>query len=95
MPRPKGSKNADTVQQEASRCPTCHSTRRRPYDSRHVQEFDGIDTEGRPFTAIIRRRTTCLDCGQHRIDREYWYSLTMPDPTEPPAETPVEDDEKE
>jgi len=28
-------------------------------------------TSGTPYTAIVRRRCRCLDCGQVRIDKEY------------------------
>lgn len=84
--RPKDSQNAEDCQQEASRCPHCQSTRRQRYRNRNVQEFSGIDLDGRPFTAIVRRHTACLDCGQARVDRQYWYSLLMPNPEEPPEE---------
>ncbi len=84
--RPKDSTNADDVQQELSRCEHCKSTRRSRYRNRTVQEFTGLDLQGRPFTAIIRRNTACLDCGQSRVDRQYWYSLIMPNPEEPAEE---------
>jgi hypothetical protein len=31
----------------------------------------GLRVDGTPYTAIIRRRCRCLDCGQVRIDKEY------------------------
>ena len=68
--RPAGSpnKNAGEVTVEKSRCPKCGSTERAPYHNRHEQEFGGI-ADGKVFTHIIRQRTHCTGCGQHRIDR--------------------------
>lgn len=31
-------------------------------------ELDGIDSQGKPFTHIVRRRVQCEGCGQMRID---------------------------
>jgi hypothetical protein len=36
-----------------------------------VQKSPGLRVDGTPYTAIIRRRCQCLDCGQGRIDKEY------------------------
>ena len=71
--RPAGSKNAKLAHAEgkATRCPQCGSTRRAPYTSRVEQAYEGIDPDGQPYTHIVRRRTRCLACGQHRIDRHY------------------------
>ena len=35
------------------------------------QKCPGLRAGGTPYTAIIRRRCRCLDCGQVRIDKEY------------------------
>ena len=70
--RPAGSPNQKLSQAEAkpSHCPKCGSARRGPYRAKQVQEFHSTDSAtGEPFTHIIRRRTVCLDCGQHRVDR--------------------------
>ena len=70
--RPKGSKNAvDVVVVERSHCPKCGSARRSEYWGRMVQKCQGLRADGTPYTAIIRRRCRCLDCGQVRIDKEY------------------------
>jgi hypothetical protein len=71
--RPRGSKTATYEQSlaEPSRCPKCQSTRRAPYHRSLVQHYPGKDSQGRPFTQIVRRWTHCLACGQHRIDRSY------------------------
>jgi len=75
MARPKGTSNTKTVTTvEPSRCPACHSTRRSRYRGRIVQPFGGLDAGGRPFTAIVRHRTQCEDCGQWRIDQTLAYS---------------------
>ena len=70
--RPKGSKNAvDVVVVERSHCPKCGSARRSEYWGRLAQKCPGLRADGTPYTAIIRRRCRCLDCGQVRIDKEY------------------------
>ena len=70
--RPKGSKNAtDVVVVERSHCPKCGSSRRSEYWGRLVFNRPGLRADGTPYTAIIRRRCRCLDCGQVRIDKEY------------------------
>jgi hypothetical protein len=92
MARPKGTPNTKTIAiVEPSRCLACHSTRRTRYRGRLVQPYDAHDSEGRPFTAIIRRRTQCLDCGQWRIDQTLWYSPAIPEPIEPDAEDQQDD----
>ncbi|MGB3087843.1 MAG: hypothetical protein WBC53_09000 [Phycisphaerae bacterium] len=70
--RPKGSKNAtDVVVVERSHCPKCGSGRRSEYWGKVVNRYAGLRADGTPYTAIIRRRCRCLDCGQVRIDKEY------------------------
>jgi hypothetical protein len=70
--RPKGSKNAvDVVVVERSPAAAGGSSRRSEYWGRMVQNCPGLRTDGTPYTAIIRRRCRCLDCGQVRIDKEY------------------------
>ena len=70
--RPKGSKNAtDVVIVERSHCPKCGSSRRSEYWGKVVNRCAGLWADGTPYTAIIRRRCRCLDCGQVRIDKEY------------------------
>lgn len=79
MARPKGSPNTRQIQTiPPSRCHACASTRRGLYTNRNVQDYAGMDPAGQPFTAIIRRRCQCLDCGQFRIDQTYWYAPTPP-----------------
>lgn len=69
--RPEGSRNKSYPEAlvEPSRCPKCGSTNRSAYLSKHEQTFAGLDASGQPYTHIIRQRTSCDDCGQHRIDR--------------------------
>jgi hypothetical protein len=33
------------------------------------QPFSGTTADGSPYNVIVRRRCTCLKCGQHRIDK--------------------------
>lgn len=64
-------KSPEVADAEMTRCPRCDSTRRAPYrGTRLVQRYTGT-RNGLQFTAIIRRRTACLDCGQARVDRHY------------------------
>lgn len=70
--RPPGAKQlkAPETAGELTRCPACGSTNRDPYLTKDVQVYAGIDlVTGKPYTAIVRRRCRCTDCGQHRIDR--------------------------
>lgn len=71
--RPKGAPNkqVDQVVAEPSRCKTCHSTDREAYHAKQEIESPGVDLAGKPYTHVIWRRTKCLTCGQHRIDRTY------------------------
>ena len=70
MARPKGQTTETlTVHVEASRCPTCGSTKRRDYYGITRQHYAGTTGDGKPYNVIVRRRTVCADCGQNRIDR--------------------------
>lgn len=72
--RPEGSPNvAAVVDVQLSRCPDCGSTARGEYMGRTVQEFAG-NYNGQPYTAIVRRRCQCSDCGQMRIDRSFEFT---------------------
>lgn len=73
--RPAGSKNIqrDECDVIGSRCKRCGSSRRRPYQSDPTTlRAGGTDPiTGQPYTHVIWRRTSCLDCGQARIDKCY------------------------
>jgi len=67
--RPPGSPNVrETAVAVPSRCNACGSTERGPYLDKTELEFGGIDSAGKPFTHIVRRRVRCGSCGQMRID---------------------------
>lgn len=67
--RPPGSPNVrETAVAVPSRCNACGSTERGPYLDKTELEFGGIDSQGKPFTHIVRRRVRCESCGQMRID---------------------------
>jgi len=36
-----------------------------------VHKCPGLRADGTPYTAIIRRRCRCVECGQVRIDKQY------------------------
>ena len=71
--RPVGSKTRDrvVVDVRVSQCPMCDSTERKHYRDPRRVDGDGITPDGRPYTAVILRPTTCANCGQHRVDRSY------------------------
>lgn len=71
--RPAGSPNKQVDQVEAakSRCVKCGSTQRDGYYHRQELEQSGTDAQGKPYTHVVWRRTKCLACGQHRVDRTY------------------------
>ncbi|WLD10473.1 hypothetical protein [Planctellipticum variicoloris] len=67
--RPPGSPNVrETAVAVPSRCNACGSTEREPYLDRNDLEFAGVDSGGKAFTHIVRRRVRCAGCGQMRID---------------------------
>lgn len=71
--RPAGAKNreVDVVDAEVTRC-ACGSTNRAQYFNRRELDVEGVHILTRkPYTKIVIRRTRCLDCGQHRDDREF------------------------
>lgn len=71
--RPKGSQTAkrETSVCRPSRCRKCGSTNRTPYvGSPRVQQYAGV-YDGQPYQRIVRRRTSCQDCGQARCDISY------------------------
>lgn len=56
----------DIITREATRCLGCGSAARTKYhDTRRVP----VSREG--FTHLVIRRTTCSNCGRHRIERTY------------------------
>lgn len=63
--------HSEIVQGDLTRCPSCDSTEREPYTGKTEMEFSGTTPDGLPYTHIVRRRTRCQACGQHRIDRVY------------------------
>src|SRR5690242_5999121 len=72
--RPRGSANRDVDQVDApaTACTKCGSTRRAAYFNKRVFTIGGFCPKTQiHYTSIIVRRTHCLDCGQHRDDREF------------------------
>lgn len=75
MPRPPGSKNVNAVSiGQLTRCPGCRSTARETYEAKRVTFAQGTTAEGDPYTAIVRRKTRCADCGLPRWDKFFEYS---------------------
>ncbi len=89
--RPAGSRNRryDTVRILPSRCAKCGSTRRTRYTHTRRQPYPGL-AHGEPYTHIARRRTTCADCGQARVDLAYENH-----PTDPPIVLSGDDAEQD
>lgn len=56
---------------EPSRCPECGATDREDYNNTVTREIPGVLPDGRPYCRVTWRRTRCLACGQHRIDKTY------------------------
>lgn len=74
--RPKAARNraVDQADGDLTACRKCGSTRRAPYFNRRDVEVEGVHLVTRkPYTKIVIRRTSCLDCGQHRDDRHFVY----------------------
>ena len=51
-------------------CPACGSKRRESYYGTTTLDYAG-ERQGVPYLRIVIRRTSCSDCGQHRVDRCY------------------------
>lgn len=75
--RPPGAPNVkDVVTVEPSRCQTCGSSKRSPYQNTTRRDYRGTGTK---FAEIVYRRCQCLDCEQWRIDREFVYEGDLTD----------------
>lgn len=67
-----------------SQCPKCGSTERTEYNNTRAPLVVGGLKDGRRYTSIIWRRTTCKSCKQARIDKCYEFLTTnTPDPGQP------------
>lgn len=68
---------AKTVDMVDAVCPNqrCRSTKRKHFDGRkYVKDFDSMMREpklGIQFNRIIYRKSTCLDCGQKMVVRQF------------------------
>ena len=62
--KPGPRRDCAIVDVPAARCPKCGSVRRGKYSNCRRLPINDIDAK-----VLILRRTHCLDCGQHRIDR--------------------------
>ena len=73
--RPKGSlkKERTEVDKVRPKCTRCGSTRRSNYTNSVRSDISGVSDTGIIYTAIIWRHCKCLDCGQHRVERELIY----------------------
>lgn len=49
----------------------CRSTRRTPFHNVRTLQEPGVLPDGRKYVRVVWRRTTCLDCGQVRVDKSY------------------------
>lgn len=71
MPKKSYETNLQTVV-ALSACPKCKSTERTKYHNSTSVDCAGV-RNGAPYTSIEYKRTSCVDCGQHRVDRFYPY----------------------
>jgi hypothetical protein len=69
--RPAGSTDIrEVATAEPSRCSKCQSTERTPYTNKTEKAIAGLH-EGKPYTHVVWRSTTCAGCSQARRDRSY------------------------
>jgi hypothetical protein len=70
--RPKGSLKQEYPQSigELTRCKRCDSTERTKYTTIKDMPHQGL-RDGKPYTRVVWRRTTCANCGQARVDQHY------------------------
>ncbi len=52
-------------------CPRCQSREHSDYENVTTKDIGGIAANDRKYTSMSWERTTCLDCGQTRIDRVF------------------------
>lgn len=71
MPSASPKAKAPIVPVTVSRCPSCGSTDRLAYNCTTEQEYTGGTPEGKPCTHVVRKWTSCKQCGQRRVDRSY------------------------
>ncbi len=71
--RPKGSKTEQkpVIESRLSRCPICGSSERTPYVAKREMPYKGTSPDGRLCNVVIWRHTTCVQCGQARIDKTF------------------------
>ena len=71
--RPEGSPNVKADQSEVvlSRCAKCGSTEREPYFGTPFEVPFAGEKDGKPYTHVVKKRTKCSVCGQHRRDMIY------------------------
>ena len=70
--RPPGAKTIkETAEVSPSRCTSCGSSRRSPYENTTYRDYAG---QGLPFVGIYYRTCRCVDCGQARRDQEKVYA---------------------
>jgi hypothetical protein len=68
--RPQGSANVEATQiVDTPRCPTCGKTDRTPYRLVNSVNHGGMTSEGRLYTHVVSRRTSCTACSKVRIDK--------------------------
>lgn len=96
--RPAGSKNKprDEVEVFISSCRVCGSTDRSKYTHTTTMELEGVLATGQRYNQVTWRHTSCLHCGQSRIDRFYEMAKTVkaePLPKQESEESLADDDE--
>lgn len=58
------------VAAQLTACRKCGSTERTKYTNRREIAFDGM-RDGQPYTDIVWRNTSCVACGQVRVDQTF------------------------
>ncbi|HAH46841.1 hypothetical protein [Gimesia sp.] len=75
--RPKGSKTEQLpiVDFVLPQCSKCKSSERTGYNNVKTRASSGIAPDGYPYNFVSRKRTSCRNCGQRRIDVYYEYVI--------------------
>lgn len=63
-------RNYEHAEGVVTSCPSCGSTERAGYFAKQEQEVSGV-RDGKPYTHVVWRRTSCTACGQFRIDKTF------------------------
>ena len=75
--RPRGARTANriVINVDLSQCPVCGSYTRTAYKNKRPVFVGRSSHNGRAYSWILQRDTTCKCCGQARTDQSFVYQM--------------------